>query len=108
MSRDILPVLHYGRSVPQTAGIRVITICPGFAGLGDCCFAHDKMLHDSPLHPHSHHRHRHHHLQLYHPETPMVTDQNQAVVEYMKSLQDGKVATFINDCGKFARLDALS
>jgi hypothetical protein len=38
----------------------------------------------------------------------MVTDQNQAVVEYMKSLQDGKVATFINDCGKFARLHALS
>jgi hypothetical protein len=68
MSRDILPVLHYGRSVPQTAGIRVITICPGFAGLGDRCFAHDKTLHDSPLHLHSHHRHRHHRLQLYHPQ----------------------------------------
>lgn len=48
-------VLHYGRSVPAASGVRVITVCPGFA------------------------------------ETPMVTNQDKGVVDYMKSMQDGQL-----------------
>ncbi len=89
-------VLHYGRSIPAHAGVRVITVCPGcvlvclFVCVCVCvrarvhacvyvCVRPRACVHSLALVRHS--------QPPGFAETPMVTAQHQAVVEHMKSMQ---------------------